>query len=181
MKPGSFASPETDTPAGTPLGVQFLSFLCGLVVAYLGCKSAWQDYRHMDKLSHLERFVATPAHFLQVRVRQDSASSGDYYPDVLYEYFVDGKSIWGWRLSYEEEPKSRDYWEKRLAGFSTGGAIQAFYNPADPKDSILEKRHESLYRTALKLGLGMIFVLAGALLAILPAAGWLKKGLSFKK
>lgn len=181
-KPGSFSSSEPEGPSTTPLGVQILSFLCGLLVAYLGFKSVRQDYVTLRKLSHLEEFTVTPGKFLRVQIRRDSVGSPtDFYPDVLYEYFVDGKSVWGWRLSYEEEPRSKTYWEGRLASYSTGGEIQVYVNPSDPKDAILEKKHESLYRTWIKMGLGVLFLLAGLVLAILPAGAWAKNVLTFRR
>ena len=175
MKPGPFRDDEQDN-GGTPRGVQILAFLCGLVVAYLGFKSAAGDWAHIDKFIHLDRFVETPGKFLQVKVRRDSTGSADeYYPDVLYEYFVDGKSVWGWRLSYEEEPKPKAYWEGRLAGYAQGAVVPVFYNPAMPKDSILEKKHEGLYRIWLKMSLGAGFLLAGLVLVVLPLLGWARK------
>src|SRR6478672_10835474 len=127
MKPGAYREEEQES-GGTPLGVQILAFLCGLLVAYLGFKSTWQDFSRIDKLHHLDRMAETPGKFLQVKVRRDSTgSSDDFYPDVLYEYFVDGKSIWGWRLSYEEEPKPKAYWESRLANYAQGAAVPVFY------------------------------------------------------
>jgi hypothetical protein len=176
MKPGSPRAEEPEATGGTPQGVQILAFLCGLVVAYLGFKSTSQDWDTIQKLGHLERFRETPGKFLHVGVRKDTVGhTEDYYPDVLYEYFVDGKSIWGWRLSYEEEPKSREYWEKRLATYAQGATVPVYYNPALPKDSILEKKHEGLYRIWVKMGLGLGFLAAGLLLALLPLAGWVRK------
>lgn len=180
MKPGRFREPEEPSDAesagGVPQGVQILAFLCGLLVAWLGSKSAWQDWSRIDKLTHLERYSETPGKFLRVKVRRDTVGGGEaWYPDVLYEYFVDGKSVWGWRLSYEEEPRGREFWESRLAAYDSGAAVAVYYDPAHPKDSILEKKHDSLYRIWLKLGLGTAFLAAGLGLAGLSLAGWLRK------
>ena len=166
---------EPEAASGVPAGVQVIAFLCGLAMAFLGMKSAWEDWRHIDKLSHLERFTSAPGTFLEVKVRHDSSGSpDDWHPDVLYEYFVDGKSVWGWRLSYEEEPMPRAHWEKRLTGYSKGKAAIVFYDPSEPKESILEKKHDSLYQSGMKLGLGLLFFIAGAVLAALTAAAWMK-------
>jgi hypothetical protein len=176
MKPGTYREEEQDAGGGTPQGVQILAFLCGVVVAYLGFKSAGQDYSRLGKLRHLDRFVETPGKLLQVKVRRDSVGpENDYYPDVLYEYFVDGKSVWGWRFSYEEEPKPKAYWEARVAGYAEGGAVKVFYDAAAPKDSILEKKHDGLYRICLKMALGAGFLLVGLVLAVLPLGGWVRK------
>jgi hypothetical protein len=142
----------------------------------MGAKSAYKDFTHARKLMGLESFQATPGKFLKVGIRHDSlGTERESYPDVLYEYFVDGKSIWGWRLSYEEEPKPAAYWKDRLKGYSQGSAVTVHYNPMEPKDSILEKKRDGLTRILLKTGLGGIFLLAGLLLAYLPASNWLAK------
>ncbi|MDQ3001784.1 MAG: DUF3592 domain-containing protein [Fibrobacterota bacterium] len=178
MKPGAAYRDDADgdTLNGTPIGVQILAFLSGLLIAFLGFKSTWQDFTHINKLSHLERFLETPGKLLQVKVRIDSTGSADdYYPDVLYEYFVDGKSIWGWRLSYEEVPKSKAYWEERLAQYATEAPVKVYYNAAQPKDAIIEKKHEGLFRIWLKMGLGAGFLLVGLVLVVIPLTSWLRR------
>lgn len=182
MKPGKFRVEEPEPPSGTPMGVQVLAFLCGIVVIHLGLKSIRQDYRIVAKMSRLESLSETPGKILQVKIRRDSlGSEEDTYPDVLYEYFVDGKSIWGWRLSYEEEPKPRAYWTERLAGYAVGAGVPVYFDPALPKESVLEKKHDGLYRTWLKMGMGGGFVVGGLMLAVLPAIGWIRKGFAPRK
>lgn len=182
MKPGAAPQEEPEPAGGTPLGVQILAFLCGLVVAYLGFKSTWSDYLLIDKMTHLDRFTETDGKFLHVKVRTDTTgASGDFYPDVLYEYFVDGKSIWGWRLSYEDEPRPKAYWEERLAAYRMGAPVKVFYDGTAPKESILEKKHDGLYRVGLKMALGIGFLMVGLVLALLPLAGWLKKDSAARK
>lgn len=182
MKPGRHRDAEPEAVVRTPLGVHILAFISGLVIAYLGFKSMRQDYRIIDKLIHLDRLAETPGKLLRVSVRNDSVGSSDeFYPDMLYEYFVDGKSIWGWRLSYEDEPRSDAFWRQRLSGYALGAAIPVYYDPATPKESILEKKHDGLYRTLLKMALGGGFLLAGLLLSVLPAAGWIRKGAGLRK
>lgn len=167
---------EPEAAGGVPRGVRVLAFLCGLLVCWLGSKSVRQDWRKIDALTHPDRLASVPGKFLHVQVRKDSAGSAEeWYPDVLYEYFVEGKSIWGWRLSYEEEPKPKAYWEERLKGYAAGDPVRVFYDPAHPKESILEKKRDSLYRVWMKLGLGVGFVLAGAVLAGLSLAGGFRR------
>jgi hypothetical protein len=88
---------------------------------------------------------------------------------------VDGKSVWGWRLSFEEEPGTKAYWEERLKGYAVGNPVAVYYDPAVPKDAILEKRHDNLFRVWMKMGLGAGFLLAGALLAGLSLSGWIRR------
>jgi hypothetical protein len=176
VKTGAGRQPEAEPAGGVPHGVRVLAFLCGLLVCWLGSKSVRQDWRRIDALTHLDRLAAAPGKFLHVQVRRDSAGSGDdWYPDVLYAYTAGGREIWGWRLSYEEEPKPKAYWEERLKAYAAGRPVTVYYDPAAPKESIVEKRHDSLYRAWMKLALGAGFVLVGLLLSGLSLAGWFRK------
>ena len=172
MKIGTARQSESEAAAGVPRGVRILAFLCGLLVCWLGLKSARQDWRRIDRLTHLDRLVSAPGKFLRVQVRKDSTgSSEEWYPDVLYEYSVEGKNIWGWRLSFEEEPKPKAYWEQRLQGYAPGTPITVYYDPALPKESIVEKKHDNLFRVWMKLALGTGFLLVGVVLSGLSLAG----------
>jgi hypothetical protein len=105
-----------------------------------------------------------------VKVRRDSSGNEtQYYPDVLYEYFVDGKSVWGWKLSHEEEPQPRAYWEDRLRGYKEGDTVSAYVHRVDPKDAVLDPRHDGdLHRLVLKIAVGAGFFLAGMALFAIP-------------
>ena len=176
MKVPTARSPDPETSAGLPQGVRILAFLCGLLVCWLGSKSVRQDWKRIDMLTHLDRLASVPGKILHAQIRTDSAGSGkEWYPDVLYEFFLDGKSVWGWRLSFEEEPGTKAYWEDRMKGYAAGSPVTVFYDPAVPKDAILEKRHDSLVRVWMKLGLGAGFLLAGMLLAGFSLSGWIRR------
>jgi hypothetical protein len=172
----SARQPESEPAAGVPQGVRILAFLCGILVCWLGFKSARQDWRRIDTLVHLDRLASAPGKFLQVRVRKDTLASGeDWYPDVLYEYSVGGQSIWGWRLSFEEEPGSKAFWEDRLKAYAAQTPVTVYYDPAAPKESIVEKKHDNLFRVWMKLALGAGFLLVGLILSGLSLAGWFRK------
>ncbi|HAO98747.1 MAG TPA: hypothetical protein DCQ83_01745 [Fibrobacteres bacterium] len=160
-----------------PFGVRFLSLVAGLMLVLLGGKSLISDYRILHKLTHLDsEYRETPATMLQVRVRRDSAESGDkYYPDVLFEYFVNGQSVWGWRFSLEEEARPKAYWEKRLNSYHIGDPVTAHVSPLDPKDSFVETKRDSLLRPVLKLLMAAVFVLFGMLLFAFPVASFAGK------
>ena len=154
-----------------PVGVHLIALIAGVILIVLGWKSLTDDYRLLHKLTHLDEvYRPMPSKMLQVASRRDSLESGDkYYPDVLFEYFVDGKSIWGWRFSYEEEPRRKAYWERRLASYHPGDTVTAYVDPANPKDSFIEKKTDSLIRPLLKALLAGVFVLFGGLLFAIPA------------
>ena len=168
---------EESQNAPAPMGVQLIALAAGLILMVLGWKSLTDDYRLLHKLTHLDQeYRPTASKILQVKVRRDSLESGDkYYPDLLFEYFVEGKSIWGWRFSYEEEPRHKSYWEQRLARYHAGDTVTAYVDPANPKDSFLEKKTDSLIRPLLKALLAAVFVLFGALLFAIPASTFLGK------
>ncbi len=168
-------SGDSEDAGGTPFGVQVLAFFCGLVVAFMGQKSMRQDVVRIKAMTHLESYLETPGHFLKVAVRRDSSGGADdYYPDLLFEYFIDGKSVWGWQLSYEQEPRPKAYWESRLGAYHVGELVNVYYDSGKPKDSIIEKKHDSMYRTWMKLLLGAGFFAIGAVLFLLPLGNFLR-------
>ncbi|MBW8887392.1 MAG: DUF3592 domain-containing protein [Fibrobacteres bacterium] len=176
MKIDPARQPETEHAGGVPQGVRVLAFLCGILVCWLGFKSARQDWRRIDTLVHLDRLSPASGKFLRVNVRKDTLASGeDWYPDVLYDYSVAGQSIWGWRLSFEEEPRPKAYWEERLKGYAPGAPVTVYFDPAAPKESIIEKKHDGLFRVWMKLGLGAGFLLVGLMLSGLSLSGWFRK------
>lgn len=176
-KPGQ-ASDETSGAGspGIPVGVQLLALIAGIVIFVMGVESILQDYRVIRGLTHLDtEYKTMRGTWLQVKVRQDSSSSGKYYPDVLYEYFPEGKSVWGWRLSLEEHPKGAGYWEGRLGNYKVGDTVTVHVRPEDPKDSFVEPRTDGIFRYLLKGLVGVGFCVFGALLVLIPLGGWLKK------
>ena len=165
-----------------PFGAHLLALIAGMVIAILGWKSAAADFRLLRKFTHFDAaYRPVPAKFLRVEVRRDTAGGeNEYYPNVLFEFFVDGKSVWGWRFSYEEEPRPRAFWEERLRGFHPGDTVTAYVNPADPKDSLVEKKRDgNLFRLILKILMGSGFFLAGAALLLTPP--WIWAGKLFKR
>ncbi|MCD6024059.1 MAG: hypothetical protein K0Q91_975 [Fibrobacteria bacterium] len=176
-KPGQ-ASDETSGAGspGIPFGVQLLALIAGIVIFVMGVESILQDYRVIRSLTHLDtEYKTMRGTWLQVKVRQDSSSSGKYYPDVLYEYFPEGKSVWGWRLSLEEHPKGAGYWEERLKNYKAGDTVTVHVRPEDPKDSFIEPRTDGIFRYLLKGLVGVGFCVFGGILVFIPLAGWLKK------
>ena len=172
------SSDETSGPGspGLPFGVQLLAVIAGIVIFVMGAESILQDYRDIHKITHLEsEYRAQTGTWIQLGVRQDSSASRKFYPDVLFEYFVDGKSVWGWRLSLEEHPKPKEFWEERLKGYKVGDTVTVHVNPEDGKDSFVEMKTDGIFRPLLKGLVGVAFCVFGGLLLIIPVGGWLKK------
>jgi hypothetical protein len=176
-KPGKSADETSgDTSPGIPFGVQLLAVIAGIVIFVMGVESILQDYRVIRSHTHLEtEYTQMKGTWIQVKVRQDSSSSGKYYPDVLFEYFPEGKSVWGWRLSLEEHPKGEGYWEERLNNYKVGDTVTVHVRPGDPKDSFVEPRTDGIFRYLLKGLVGVGFCAFGGLLVLIPFGDWVKK------
>ncbi len=161
----------------TPTGVYLLAFIAGLVFGWLGFKSSFQDFRSLYEMTHFEQaYFHIPGKILQVHIRQDSSGvENQFYPDVLYDFLLDGKSVWGWRLSYEEDPKPRAYWEKRLDPYHIGDSVMVYALKRDPqKITVIETQISPMHRLIIKGVLGLAFLTVGAMLALFALLGILK-------
>ena len=181
--PSGPAKHESDGPSSVPFAVQLLGFLAGAVILMLAGKSVLQDWRLAHKLTHLDAlYEAVPATWVKVAVRRDASGDAEFYPDVLFDYHVGGKSVWGWRFSLEETPHDSAYWAERLASYAVGDTVTAFVNPKDPKDSFVEKKTEgTTYRIRLRAFMGLAFCLFGGTLVVLALSGWLRNSSPKKK
>jgi hypothetical protein len=176
-KPGTSTDETSEAGSpGIPFGVLLLAFIAGIVIFVMGVESIHQDYKVISGLTRLDtEYKTIKGTWLQVKVRQESSGSEKYYPDVLFEYFPNGKSVWGWRLSLEEHPRDKQYWEERLKGYKVGDTVTVHVRPSDPKDSFVEPRTDGIFRYVLKGLVGVGFCVFGAFLVLIPLGGWLKK------
>lgn len=173
QNPGSASEPAG---APVPFGVRLLALLAGAVFLLLSAKSVMQDYRLYYKLTHLDQlYTATPATWIKVDVRRDASGSNEFYPDILFDAAVNGASVWGWRLSLEEEPADSAYWANRLSAYRVGDSVTAYVNPLDPKDSFIEKKTGGVQRVLSKAMLGAAFGLFGGTLVVLSILGLVRR------
>lgn len=162
--------------ASVPFGVRLLALLAGTVFLLLSAKSVMQDYQLYHKLTHLdELYTATPATWIKVDVRRDASGSDEFYPDILFDARVNGESVWGWRLSLEEDPADSAYWVNRLSSYRVGDTVTAYVNPLDPKDSFIEKKTAGVQRVLSKAMLGAAFGLFGGTLVVLSILGFVRR------
>ncbi len=158
------------------MGVQFLAFAVGIVLIVLGLGSLRQDWKGMRQLTNLEDLLETEGRVLKAEVRSDTSGAEDeFYPDMLFEYFIDGKSVWGWRLSLEEKAQPREYWVKRLEKYRVDDRIPVYFDRENPAYSMLEKRNDGLFRPLLSLTVSGGFTLFGLLLALVPLSAWMAR------
>jgi hypothetical protein len=71
----------------------------------------------------------------------DGGTATTYYPRVLYEYQVNGQTYRGdKRILGEEVSKGIQSWaEKDIAKYQRGTTVPVYYNPADPRQAVLER------------------------------------------
>lgn len=101
-----------------------------------------------------------------IRVVRASEGSG-YYPDIEYEYQVDGQRYTGTRMTLGRpvgrgSPKAI---EKVLAAYPPGQPVQVFYKPSQPKRSALELRNPAT-GFFVSAGLTLVILIVGALAVV---------------
>jgi hypothetical protein len=70
-----------------------------------------------------------------------SGYSTSYYPNVIYEYTVNGQRYQGNRLTFGTQVGRGSYntVQRQVDSYSVGGSIQVYYNPDNPAEAVLEK------------------------------------------
>lgn len=113
--------------------------------------------------AHSAMWVETTATVSSVKVRTTVHSAGDalqrgnlYYPQIRYEYTVDGKrhNSQKWMLRTEHESYAeRDEAVRAAAKYRNGEAIVAYYNRDDPSVAVLKPGVTLVDYVALLMGL----------------------------
>ncbi len=85
-----------------------------------------------------------------------------YDPAVTYEYTVDGTTYQGKRIAIGTgySTQARNAVKRRISAYHAGKEVQVFYDPADPKQAVLEHGIE---------GGVMLLILAGITLVVVAA------------
>ncbi len=75
----------------------------------------------------------------RIGIHSGSEDGTTYTPDVMYEYWVQGKlyRAGNIRPSKLDESSPADA-QRKLDRFPTGASVTVYYNPADPYDALLE-------------------------------------------
>jgi hypothetical protein len=164
-------SEDEEAGGSLPPGFSYIGLVAGVFALVLGLKSLRQDYQRYDRVGRFSEWESVPASWIQVSVRRDTSGAlGEYYPDVLYDYRKEGKSVWGWRYSYEETPQSKEFWERRLSNFKKGDSLTVWIHPRLDGESLVEKQNDGLWGLFFKALAGVAFCLAGT--ALIGVGGW---------
>jgi len=86
----------------------------------------------------------------------DDDSPPSYSPRVTYRYQVMGVEVENSRIAFGGVASgSRKKAEQFTAGYPVGTPVTVYYNPADPKDAVLERAAKS---TGIFMAMGIIFL-----------------------
>jgi Protein of unknown function (DUF3592) len=89
------------------------------------------------------------------------SASHTYHPDVRYSYVLNGTDYAGTRRSFADTGASwRGYAEGVLARYPVGKKVTVYYDPQNPRDSILERGNAKAWATGLTVA-GAVVVIAG--------------------
>jgi hypothetical protein len=116
----------------------FRAILAGILFAFMiwvcerGVQILWKQHQS-------ESFSSTQGKVLssQVTIMQGSKGSTFYHVSVSYRYGVDGQTYVGRRYRYDGHPLDKNLVNAVVAGHPAGSAVPVFYNPQNPRDSVL--------------------------------------------
>jgi Protein of unknown function (DUF3592) len=104
---------------------------------------AWFLYAHGVRFVMLQyraqSFPKTEGHVLSVQIVSHRGSKGgiSYHPAFLYTYEVNGQNYEGRRYRYDPCPADYVSVNQIVTAHPAGSAIEVYYNPDDPDDSVL--------------------------------------------
>ncbi len=162
---------------GLSPGEMYLFALLGLIgigALAAGLYLRWRAAASRNWPSVMGRVVAT-----QVRVEVlPMESTGDaysrYYPEVEYEYTVDGHTYRSKRIRFGGLPfvysTDRGEIEAWLAEYPVGKKVQVYYNPQHPSEAVLEPGASPAALILLVVGGISLLALAAVLLRSLSTS-----------
>jgi uncharacterized protein DUF3592 len=93
--------------------------------------------------------------------RSGGGTSTSYYPNVVYEYTVNGQRYQSSKISFGSEVGLSNYNAvlRKAAGYPINSMVQVHYNPDNPSEAVLEKASPP----------SGIFLLVGVLIVVILA------------
>jgi hypothetical protein len=118
-----------------------------------------------------------------VEQRRSSSSEGGYstshYPQVIYEYTVNGQKYMGSKINFGMEVGYG--WagmaERIIAKYPVGGMVQVYYDPGDPIQAVLERSSGSSSKILIGVAV-VILVILGVTVAFTTGINNLVSGVT---
>ncbi|MDO9088334.1 MAG: DUF3592 domain-containing protein [Anaerolineaceae bacterium] len=158
------------------------SFLCmgffALIFLGLGIMLVVLNRKNQKKADVSYSWPSTPGRLVSAEVKQSLSVEDEfgqskpiYYPEVRYEYEVNGRTFPGKRLSFggSETFANGNDASNRIAGFEPGAVLKVYYDPNDPGKSVLDRVAK---KSSLVIVMGVFFIGLGlcALASVLVMA-----------
>jgi hypothetical protein len=126
-------------------------FVFGLISLSCGVLILWAAWRTVQAVKASKSWPSVPGRIIGASCREDvtggtTSDSADsetiwYTPFVQYEYQVGNQTYRGNRIAFSEERKgSLKVASKVLEAFPVGNPVTVFYDPAKPRDAVLQRR-----------------------------------------
>jgi hypothetical protein len=152
-----------------------LGAVCGglvvLLVAALGGYLVFASIRGRRKAQASQNWPTATGRVLEARLQHSTTSDAEgdmttsYYPQVEYEYVVQGQTFHGNKIAFgpQKTSSSQSKAQTTLASYPPGVAIPVYYNPVQPQEAVLEK---SAPAGMMGLIIGIILVVISACLGL---------------
>lgn len=134
---------------------------------FLGWREGWENYQlAQESVNWVEvTVIATKTDVELVSTGSGDNRDNSYLPKVSYSFLVDGQVYRNDEIRLGGMAQnSRAEAEAVLAGYPLGQEMSAFYNPANPAQSVLEPGVHSNLRVSLLFS--ALFMLLGALILV---------------
>ena len=106
---------------------------------------------------------------------KEDETSSTYYGNIRYKFTVDSKACSGDRIAYGDYGSSNTKHASAIVRcYPQGKEVTVYYMPGNPKECLLEPGVKG--QTLLRPGLGLVFLLAGSLLAVFLPGIYKKRG-----
>lgn len=154
----------------------FFGRIFPLIFLAVGFGVFWKGSSDMEMAKKSETWPTVEGKILSSEVVRKTSSSSNggssttYHAEVDYQYTVDGKKYFSDRVSFGQYGSSdRGHASGIVNIFSEGKKVPVYYDPEDPKTSVLDTR--SGFGSWIMLIVGSVFGVAGIVMFWkLPAA-----------
>ena len=117
----------------------FNVILLGAVCAFTFWLFVFHEVEVLMRQHLAESFPSIQGEVLSSRVTTTTGSKGGirYHVSISYQYVVDGQTYVGRRYRYDGHPKNEEVVNAIVHEHPAGSTAAVFYNPRDPRDTVL--------------------------------------------
>jgi hypothetical protein len=146
-------------------GIPVIGIICGgfflLLFGAIGILLIFKSVNDKKKVGASANWPSTTGSITRSSVAESVSTSNDdnithYYPQVTYTYQVAGTTFEGKHIMFGAvESGSHTKAQATIALYPVGKSVSVYYNPADPKEAVLERQSKS---SNIMLILGIVFL-----------------------